>query len=467
MSLFEYKGEDALGLVTDAMSLVMFEYYVAEDGRTIEKDSVPTGWELLTADEIGYEDANLGSDGWFNGEKSAFEDAQAAVLAQYDDEGNITQVGLVFAGTNDAGDILDYLEFFEDNPDYAEDAFGNLLSSVKDLLLDNGLDASDLIVAGHSLGGGAVTNMAEKSDRFEDGFFVNANYIGVAAHYAPEDGSSVLSSGAEILSFDFENDPVPSALSEDGVDITGNDKNYEYDTSNIIMFNDYYDTPIYWNGPDLLNLLTWDVHSRTVYEKAFEAISTSEFYDEMERDSLIIISDLSKDEREDTWVEDIDLALDNTGHYGDDAYILGSQHDDLLRGNDGDDTLEGFAGNDFLKGGHGADRLLGGEGDDTLRGGKGKDTLYDGAGSDDLRGGNGDDVFSFIDDGTLDTIEDFELGADLIDLSAAGVTSFDSLTITQDGSSDPVVIAYGDDTLHVEGDSLNASDFGSSNFMFA
>ncbi|WP_310619910.1 calcium-binding protein [Flexibacterium corallicola] len=467
MALFEYKGEDALGLMTDAMSLVMYEYNIADDGRTIETEDGPTGWSLLTADELGYENADTAKNGWFNGEKSAFEDAQAAVLAQYDDDGNITKVGLVFAGTNNAGDILDYLEFFEDNPDYAEDAFGNLLSSIKDLMEANGLVANDLIVAGHSLGGGAVTNMAEKSDKIEDGFFVNANYVGVAAHYTPEDGSSVLSNGAEIFSFDFENDPVPSVMAEGFIDITGNDTNYEYDTSNIVMFNDYYDTPIYWNGPDLLNLLTWDVHSRTVYEKAFEAISASEFYGEMERDSLIIISDLSKSERKDTWVEDIDLAFDNTGHYGDDAYILGSQHDDLLRGNDGDDSLEGFAGDDFLKGGKGADQLLGGEGDDTLRGGKGKDHLYDGAGSDELRGGNGDDVFHFVDDGTLDLIEDFELGEDLIDLSDAGISSFGELTITQDGSKDPVVIAYGNDILHVDGNKLEAHDFSSSDFMFA
>ncbi|WP_310619135.1 triacylglycerol lipase [Flexibacterium corallicola] len=510
MPLFEYKDEDALGLVTDAMDLMLYSYHGLDDalGDAYEENGISLGtvwgalwgtsdeagllsgeseeaalekieqkgWTVLTAEDLGYEGARVDHNGTFQGETFKFKDAQADVLAQYDENGNITQIGLAFRGTtgtldnivsDSIGDVIDYLEFLKDEPHYVEEAFGELLTSLKGFMLDNGLSASDLVVTGHSLGGGAVLNMAEQSDQFDDGFFVDANYISFAGHYTPEDGSSVLSNGAEIFSLDLENDPVPSAISEDGVDITGNDTDYEYDTSNIVLFNDLYDTPLYWDGGNLLNLATWSAHLPFSYSTVFEAISASAFYGEMDRDSVVIVSGLSDEKRGDTWVEDISIPFDHTGHYGDDAYILGSEYDDLLRGNDGDDALEGFAGDDHLKGGKGKDRLLGGDGDDILQGGNGRDHLYDGDGSDYLIGGDGVDTFYFGDDGDTDRIEDFEYGVDLIDLSAAGIASFDELAITQDSIWDPVIIKYGGDTLKVEGDWLMKSDFSESDFIFA
>ncbi|EEX94584.1 hypothetical protein VIOR3934_07879 [Vibrio orientalis CIP 102891 = ATCC 33934] len=90
-----------------------------------------------------------------------------------------------------------------------------------------------------------------------------------------------------------------------------------------------------------------------------------------------------------------------------------------LDGSGSNSTLTGGSGNDLLVGGDGNDTLIGGAGDDYLEGGDGDDVLYGGLGSDILVGGTGMDTFVWneIDDGSLDTIKDFNVSeGDKIDL---------------------------------------------------
>ncbi|WP_286291705.1 cadherin domain-containing protein [Vibrio apostichopi] len=66
------------------------------------------------------------------------------------------------------------------------------------------------------------------------------------------------------------------------------------------------------------------------------------------------------------------------------------------------------------------DILSGGEGDDILYGQGGEDTLIGGLGDDILVGGEGDDLFQWVDQpfqGDVDTITDFALGEDHLDIS--------------------------------------------------
>ena len=148
---------------------------------------------------------------------------------------------------------------------------------------------------------------------------------------------------------------------------------------------------------------------------------------------------------------------------------------DVIAGGGGNDTLNGEGGNDILRGGVGADMLNGGEGNDTasysdarsgvtaslgarltsnkgdaagdtyvsieniigsafndrltgdefdnrLNGGAGADIIRGGLGNDILTGGAGRDSFVFDDEpdaDTLDSITDFEVGSDTIQLSRA------------------------------------------------
>ncbi len=82
--------------------------------------------------------------------------------------------------------------------------------------------------------------------------------------------------------------------------------------------------------------------------------------------------------------------------------------------------LIGGAGADLLSGGAVDDLIWGGAGADTLIGGDGRDILAGGPGADRLTGGNGADIFIFDRGPDRDQIEDFQRGADKIDLSGWG-----------------------------------------------
>ncbi|WP_152544473.1 hypothetical protein [Actibacterium mucosum] len=107
------------------------------------------------------------------------------------------------------------------------------------------------------------------------------------------------------------------------------------------------------------------------------------------------------------------------------------------------------------------DILYGGDGANTIQGNNGDDILIDGAGSDTMVGGNGRDIFVLTTDGEDDTIMDFQLGVDRLDLSAFGmVYTVDDLVVTSTG--DGVILAFGDERVIVHthnGLSLSAQDF--------
>lgn len=139
----------------------------------------------------------------------------------------------------------------------------------------------------------------------------------------------------------------------------------------------------------------------------------------------------------------------------------GSSHDDLLRGSRdenvvtggyGDDKIAGDAGNDDVRGGAGRDQLSGGQGDDTVNGGTENDTLYGGAGA---------DIFKFDPAFGNDTIADFRVGVDKIDLSATVDDEITDLAFFLVNGNDTLVgTNEGNITLlNVRPEQLHASDF--------
>ena len=93
----------------------------------------------------------------------------------------------------------------------------------------------------------------------------------------------------------------------------------------------------------------------------------------------------------------------------------------------GNDVVAGNSAANVLVAGAGADRLFGGGGDDTLIGGGGADYLRGGPGNDVLYGGGAGDRFVFnaalSATTNVDTLPDFTLGPDLIELVHSVFTS--------------------------------------------
>lgn len=129
-----------------------------------------------------------------------------------------------------------------------------------------------------------------------------------------------------------------------------------------------------------------------------------------------------------------------TGGAGFDTYldfegILGSQLDDSLTGNGLNNTIFGGRGADFIDGRAGDDRLIGGGDGDSLTGGAGADTfVYL----------NSDDSFQ----SQMDTINDFEIGIDKLDLTGVRRGASDTFAIRyQDGNAFVDVDLDGDGTI--------------------
>src|SRR5204863_60309 len=115
--------------------------------------------------------------------------------------------------------------------------------------------------------------------------------------------------------------------------------------------------------------------------------------------------------------------------------LTGNALNNILTGNSGNDTLDGGAGADTMVGGLGNDTLNGGVGADTLNGGDGSDILVGGAGNDTLTGSAGADFFVASNNGGADTVTDFAVGTDKLDMrGVSGVFSMSDLSITQSGA---------------------------------
>ncbi len=127
----------------------------------------------------------------------------------------------------------------------------------------------------------------------------------------------------------------------------------------------------------------------------------------------------------------------------------------------------GTAGADVLTGGAAGDQLYGGAGADALNGGAARDILSDGEGADTLTGGADADIFVMSADGATDTITDFQLGVDRIDLSEWGRV-YDLTGLTWAARATGFALSFGDEMLEVQtadGQALTAANFVAADFF--
>jgi Ca2+-binding RTX toxin-like protein len=136
-----------------------------------------------------------------------------------------------------------------------------------------------------------------------------------------------------------------------------------------------------------------------------------------------------------------------TGNY------TGAAGPDNIAGTSADDAIVGLQGNDTLSGGDGADLLAGGSGSDILYGGNGSDILagygtdggdpvYEGA-ADTLTGGSGADYFVVFPGDGIDTVTDFDIAFDVIDvrrLPILGITQSGADTVIDFGGANQLIL---------------------------
>ncbi|WP_223639280.1 M10 family metallopeptidase [Rhodobacter sp. TJ_12] len=144
------------------------------------------------------------------------------------------------------------------------------------------------------------------------------------------------------------------------------------------------------------------------------------------------------------------------GGQGDDVVALGLGDDRFEDSVDtGNDRVDGGEGNDLIISFGGQDTLEGGAGADTIFGNQGDDTLIGGTGDDQLSGGAGVDVFVFTTGDGADTIVDFKIGTDVLDLTAvAGLAVWDDLSAALGQSGGDTVLSF--DGLEITLSGLNA-----------
>ena len=160
--------------------------------------------------------------------------------------------------------------------------------------------------------------------------------------------------------------------------------------------------------------------------------------------------------------------VEQTGTDGSDTIHGEVDQDDIIRGGDGNDTLIGYEG---------ADRLYGDGGDDIIAGGAGNDIIVGGAGDDRLWG-NGlrgfdhlnetdNDTFVYSPGGGSDTIEDFNNGEDLIDLTAFdSINGFSDLSISQN-QNDTVIDFSSHGGTSITLLRFSSSDLDAKDFIFS
>lgn len=281
--------------------------------------------------------------------------------------GNLSRVALSFTGTNSPVDIVDY---FQINAGTIAPNMETLLTAFKGYAEANGLSGEDTLVTGYSLGGAMVNIMARFRGELADGFFADADYIG---HESPLmfDDSDV------VFNYGYENDAVfrvagdsPTfleALDNQGPNLTHANINYDTTTDNIVLFGDMYGSPLWPLGAySLLNIPEgWYAHLDGVLTDAIQRIVDSPFYEYTHSDSVVIVSSLSEVSRSTVWVEDKETSSSN--HFGQPAFLIGTEHDDMIRGGEGSDFISAGGGDDLIRLSGGADRVDGGTGNNTLR----------------------------------------------------------------------------------------------------
>ena len=131
--------------------------------------------------------------------------------------------------------------------------------------------------------------------------------------------------------------------------------------------------------------------------------------------------------------------------------IIGNAQDNTIYAGKFGGTIYGGAGDDTLYGDNENDKLTGGNGNDKLYGGAGNDTLRGGGGNDMLTGGAGNDTFVYANGGGNDTITDYVVGQDTLQISGGTINK-----ATLSNSNKDLIFKVGSGTVTLTGAATKA-----------
>jgi Ca2+-binding RTX toxin-like protein len=310
-------------------------------------------------------------------------------------------------------------------------------------------------------------------------------------------------SGETLTGYDFRDNIIGKA-EDDTINAAGGDDTLDGGTGNdTLRGGTGNDTYIYNLGDESDTIKEMSGHDRIVFGGGITAGSL--VFSRSGRDAFITLPDGAVITIRDEVVSRIELLefadgtildasvfgnIDVTGTSGSDSYY-GHDGADTLHGSSGSDVLSGGAGDDHIYGGSESDTLTGGAGNDTIFGGEGHDTfIYNyGDGSDtiiDESGSNdklvfgagiaidevayervGDDLLVRISDGSVITVEDFNVNYGDIetfvfaDGQQVDASRFNDLTLNGGNGANTLEGSIGNDTINgFEGDDTLLGDDG-------
>ncbi|MGB0920177.1 MAG: calcium-binding protein [Alphaproteobacteria bacterium] len=380
MRIFDYMGEDGSDYFADLFAMIFYRPGVASGGAATDLGaaaigSLPTQWQEITASDLGWHGIFWDETSGFkaiDAEAIAFGVGRARLFGKYDAEGNLESLNIAFS---DAQPDQRWPDFEQALRGTYVQQFNHLLWQVAHTATTNGLSGEDVVVSGGALGALAAVNLFDVKDAAWMGFYEDAKFFTYASPIVRDD--------PQMMNFGFENDVLYRLFGEGSYEeiIAGfdhpNDGSYDTTPDNIVLFNDGH---VFYGDSNATfeptNVASWAAHFFGMRANIVEIISSSEFYDFMDRDSAIVVSLLSDAIRPYVVVEDHDTP--SSSHYGDPAFILGGMGNDKLGDGASDDFLEGREGHDMLYLGAGNDIALGGAGIDKVayEGARADYTLY-------------------------------------------------------------------------------------------
>lgn len=423
-----------------------------------DNPTAPDGWILLSGDSLGLTGTDWDDDASDTTNNMFVYDmgpAQAIVAT------NGSTLVLAFRGTEELGDFLADLVggLASFAPHYQ--LFAGLIDAIDAYVGEAANGITDVMVAGHSLGGVMV-------EWFMSGHpdFGGISYSGYAFG-SPGDRYIAAGPDDRLWNIGHSGDPIHQIASGTGqgmgivIDLPASPDWTLLDLVENAVFGymGEHGSALYQVSAQLMT------HSEILYPRYLE---TPGYYD-------VTIADFGTargSAAQDYLIGGLNQSRLFGGDGGDLIYgfagddtLLGEAGDDWLDGGTGNDTLLGGNGNDNLFGGNDNDSVVGGAGDDTLNGGLANDTLIGNHGIDIMTGGEGADIFAFIMGGDIIRITDFEAGVD--DLAFVGLptgfTASDLLPFVSQVGND-VIIAAGGQQVVFEDTLL--SDLGGGDVIF-